>query len=367
MRDKNDSTEVDVVVIGGGIVALWSVYHILKKYPNLSVVVFEQEKFFGEHTTGRNSEVLHSGIYYPSNSMKHIHCLRGNEMWRDYIKQTKMPFLDCGKIIVATSGQEDALDALYGRAIENKVSGIRKLSKYEISQYQKNVDMTMGFFVPSAGVLDVPAGISQLKNDIERMGGIMLSQSKVELSSYSSGKFILEVNGQEITTTNLVNSGGLFAVNFRKTLGLHGYENYYVKGNYLVLKKSLDIDKLIYPIPPSDGLGLGVHLTLDIAGGQKFGPDTEITEELNYTVKKETLEKMYPSILKIFKNIEKNDLNLGYAGIRPKVKKDGLLVSDFVFNTEKLHGIKGYFEFLGIESPGLTSAPSLGLMLSELL
>ena len=133
------------------------------------------------------------------------------------------------------------------------------------------------------------------------------------------------------------------------------------------MKRKLDFDKLIYPIPPANGLGLGVHLTLDSAGEQKFGPDTEEVMAIDYSINNLLIGKMLPSINKIFKNIHEVDLQLGYAGIQPKLKKNGQLVSDFIFNTQIEHGIKGYFEFLGIESPGLTAAPSLAKKLCDAL
>ena len=140
-----------------------------------------------------------------------------------------------------------------------------------------------------------------------------------------------------------------------------------MKGSYLKLRKKLELNQLIYPIPPANGLGLGVHLTLDTAGEQKFGPDTEEVTTINYSLHESAKVKMAPSIHEIFKNINEDDLQLGYSGIRPKVKQNGHLVADFIFNTQKEHGIEGYDEFLGIESPGVTSAPSLAKMLCDVL
>ena len=127
------------------------------------------------------------------------------------------------------------------------------------------------------------------------------------------------------------------------------------------------MDKLVYPLPPPGGLGLGVHLTLDTAGEQKFGPDTEVVSKIDYALDDSLKKKMASAIHQVFKNIQDEDLHLGYAGIRPKIKKDGVIVSDFVLGNFSHHGIKGYFEFLGIESPGITASPSLAMKLSSIL
>ena len=363
----SSANKIDVAIIGGGIIGLWSAYFLLKKSPNLFVVVFEAENYLGEHTSGRNSEVLHSGLYYPANSLKHTSCLEGNKLWRDYILQKKLPFLDCGKIIVATSGQQKKLENLFNRGVENNVIGMRWLGKMEINSLQEKLHLSNGFFVSSAGVLNVSESLKSLRSDIESLGGTVLTKSKVQYIKRTENFFLINVNGDFIETEKLVNAAGIYSIDFREKICLNDYENYYVKGSYLKLRKKLNLDQLIYPIPPADSLGLGVHLTLDTSGEQKFGPDTEETNIINYSLNESLIGRMAPIIHTIFKNVNEADLQLGYAGIRPKIKRDGLLVTDFILNTPKEHGVKGYFEFLGIESPGITAAPSLAKKLCDLL
>ena len=361
----SSANKIDVAIIGGGIVGLWSAYTLLKKFPNQFVVVFEAEAYLGEHSTGRNSEVLHSGLYYPTNSLKHLCSLEGNELWRNYIQEKNLPFIDCGKVVAATRHQLEKLEILFKQGLENKVAGLRRLEREEVKSLQDKLHLEDGFFISSSGVLNVSESLKSLRFDIEAMGGVVLTKNKVQVMSRSSEGFVLEVNGDIIETKKLVNAAGLFAVDFRKQLGLDDFGNYYVKGNYLKLRKKLDMQHLLYPIPPANGLGLGVHLTMDTAGEQKFGPDTEVVEEIDYSLKESVKEKMMHAIHEVFKNINESDLQLGYSGIRPKVRKNGQLVTDFVFNTQKEHEIKGYFEFLGIESPGVTAAPSLAHKLCE--
>jgi L-2-hydroxyglutarate oxidase LhgO len=362
-----EKEKIDVAIVGGGIVGLWCAYSLLKKNPDRTVVVFEAEPYLGEHTSSRNSEVLHSGIYYPTGSLKHLHCVRGNELWREYVKEKGMPFLDAGKVVCAVKGQEEKLESLFQQGRKNDVPRMRKLSKSEISAYKDILNIDDGFFCETSGVLNVAEALGHLWRDIESMGGMVLVKNCVKLKSFGDGEFVLDVNGDEIYAETLVNCAGLFAVEFRKALGLTDYENFYVRGSYLKLTRKMNADKLIYPIPPEHGLGLGVHLTLDTDGGQKFGPDTEPVERIDYALEESLKEKMLPSIHEIFKNVHGEDLQLGYAGIRPKVKKNGKLVTDFVLNTSREHKIPGYYEFLGIESPGITASPSLAQMLNEVI
>ena len=132
----SSANKIDVAVVGGGIVGLWSAYTILKKYPNLIVVVFESENYFGEHTSGRNSEVLHSGLYYENNSLKHRSCLEGNQLWREYVSRKNLPFLNCGKVIISRSNQLEKMEQLFKRGIENDILGIRRLSASELKNLQ---------------------------------------------------------------------------------------------------------------------------------------------------------------------------------------------------------------------------------------
>ncbi|MDH4468316.1 MAG: FAD-dependent oxidoreductase [Bacteriovoracaceae bacterium] len=356
---SNEVQEIDFAIVGGGIIGLWISYYLLKKYPSSAVVVFEAGQFLGEHTTTRNSEVLHSGIYYQNQSLKHIHCLEGNQLWREYVHSKNMDFLDCGKIIVATKGQEEKLNKIFENGLANKVQKIEFLSEKKISEYKEILNLDYAIHVGPAGVLNVGEALRHLQFDIEAMGGIILKNTFVKFVEKNDGPFILKANDDNIKTPVLINAAGLFAVEFRKTLGLMDIENFFVKGSYLKLNKKLPLQQLVYPIPPESGLGLGVHLTLDTSGAQKFGPNTEIVNDIIYNINENLIFEMKDAINMIFKNIDVSHLQLAYSGIRPKIKKNGVLVTDFTINGEPVHGIGGYLELLGMESPGLTASPSL--------
>ncbi len=374
----SESVQVDVVIVGGGIIGLFCAYEILLTKPHSSVVVLEKESFLGEHTSGRNSEVLHSGLYYETNSLKHLHCLEGNNLWRELVKKFQLPFLDSGKVIVANATQKEELEGLHQKALANGVKGITRISLSHpmwqpISKCVIGVD---GLFLPTSGVLNASASIQFLRQKIEAMGGmIMLSHLAQSIERHPQGfstKTLSTIDQKVtfITSEVFINCAGLMAPSLRETLiplKSPCVTSYFVKGRYLTLKNQKspswsEVKTLIYPIPPKDGLGLGVHLTLDTGGQMKFGPDTLETSEIKYFLEESLVDEMFPKILTTFRNIERNDLQLGYSGIRPKIKVDGVLHKDFW-----LKNFDGYVELLGIESPGLTAAPSLARRITELL
>ena len=166
------ANKIDVAIIGGGIVGLWTAKSILVKYPYLTVVVFEGESYLGEHTSGRNSEVLHSGLYYSTDSLKHRTCLEGNLLWRDYVKKKSLPFLDCGKYIVGLEYQEKKVEELLERAKVNNVVGVRSLSRQDFSKLTNHVHFKSGFFIASSSVLNVSESLKSLRNDIESLNFI---------------------------------------------------------------------------------------------------------------------------------------------------------------------------------------------------
>lgn len=360
----SNAVEIDIAIVGGGIIGLWTAYELLSQNSNLQVAVFEQEMYLGEHTTTRNSEVLHAGIYYENNSLKHIHCLAGNGLWRRFVQDFSIPFLDCGKFIVAQSDEIAHLHNLEKKASENQVPGMREASQAEIDSLKPFIRVDKALYSQSSGVLDISSSLKRLRHEIESLGGMIITHNKAVIKTYSDHLFILRVNEDLIQSKFLVNAAGLHAVDFRKALGLTEFTNYYVKGNYLQFSGQYPAKNLIYPIPPKHGLGLGVHLTLDSQGQAKFGPNTFPVEKIQYDVPVETKDQMLKDIQRLFYTVQESQLSLGYSGIRPKVKKDGILMKDFILQTSQNHGINGYIELLGVESPGLTAAPSLAKLVA---
>lgn len=362
-------TTVDITIVGSGIVGMSIGYELTKKYPNLTIAILEKEMNIGDHTSGRNSGVLHSGIYYPYNSLKLKHCMNGVKLWNTFCKIHTIKLENTGKYIISTKKEDlKKLTNLYENAILNQVIGLRKISKEEKDYLFEFCNIEDALFIGSSSVVDVSNTIKVLQNQLIKSNVYILKQNELLNIEYNSNKnnFRLLTNKDNFTTKYLINSAGLQAVNIRKKLGLIDFENYYVKGHYMKYKSHIPIHSLIYPIPPSE-LGLGVHLTLDTQWDIKFGPNTIKTDNLSYDSSDFNENEMVKSIQVLFKNIKRNDLYWDYAGIRPKVMKNGVLATDFVIQDEMAHRIKGYIELLGIDSPGLTSCFSLGEYVTSLV
>ena len=350
---------IPVIIGGGGIIGLLFYYELQKKFPALDCALLESSSFFGDMATGRNSGVLHAGLYYPEGSLKHQLCLEGNRLWDELSLELEVSLKRCGKFIVASSEDErEALAELYQKAKRNKVPLLRETTKEEEDELKKWCSYTDSFFSGSTGVLSPSEVIKNLVRKIESRGGILMKNHRIERVqelSEGEGRFLVSTDQGEFRCDTFVNACGGFAPEVRKGLGLNDFESYWVKGSYFKLNKSFYNDSLIYPVPPKDLLGLGVHTSFDLDGIIRFGPDTSSCEEYEHSLNEENMEGMFQAIQKVFKGIERSELSLDYCGIRAKIKRDGKLYPDFFIGNQR----EGYLEYLGLESPGLTSAPAL--------
>lgn len=347
-----ETVEIEIAIIGGGILGLLSAYEINKKFPLHSIAVFEKSQYLGDSTTGRNSGVLHSGIYYDTDSNKHLYCLEGNKLWTNLSKELEIKLNRCGKFVLA-SNNDDELIKLINKAKKNRVKGIRELTKSEIKLLKNYCHFDNGFFSKTTGVIDIPHVIKSLSNKLHKSNIPVLSNTLITKVS-KDDKYICETNNEIIRSKFLINTAGLDAINIRKQLGLIDLINYFVKGHYLKLNKKFYNEKLIYPLPEANLKGLGVHTSFSSDGIIRFGPDTLDTEKIDYKLDEDVIDKMYPAIQNVFKGIEKDDLSLDYAGIRPKLRE----TKDFHLKAHTGE-FKGYIECCGIESPGLTAAPAI--------
>ncbi len=355
--------KIDLAVLGAGINGLLFAYEYSKLHPEHIIAVFEKEKYSGEHQSSRNSGVLHAGIYYPRDSLKRSLCIQGNKRWRELVKELEVEINPCGKYVIATSDHEiNELDLYYKKAIENDVPGIRWADEEEIKKLSKHVHVKKAFFSPSTAILDVSATLKSLEKRLFNQSvPVLFNDEVLEIEKKEEG-FYLKTEREEILSKKLLNAGGPFAISNRKKLGLKDLEDYWVKGSYLKIQKAFYTDHLIYPVPEKDLKGLGVHTSFDLQNQVRFGPNTENTEEMNYSLSDKLFEEMVPEILKIFKNLKKEDFSLDYSGIRSKVLYKNQVLNDFWVkgaNCKLGHGILNYVELCGVDSPGLTSAPAM--------
>ncbi len=356
-----ESVNVDHCIIGGGVVGLFTAYFLQEKFPKDTICLLEKNVFLGEGSTSRNSGVLHSGIYYPKNSLKHLLCIEGLSFWKSCELFDEESIKTTGKYIFAmNSTEQDRLDSLREKGINNGVEGLRFASKVERKEISQYVNCSSALFSPSSGLVNVPLILKKLENHLDSKGVmIMKSHGDFSLRKSKSG-FTVEYPDYDIEVSNLFNCAGLSAVEIRKKLNLNELSDYYVKGSYLSTTQKISHPTLLYPIPPLEMKGLGVHSTMNWDGTIKFGPNTRDVEEVNYSLEEEDLESMKESVMQMFKGIERSKLYPDYSGIRAKVKKDNNLWTDFWIRSGKEFNMPGYFEACGIESPGLTASPAIG-------
>jgi L-2-hydroxyglutarate oxidase LhgO len=359
---------VDCIVAGAGVVGL-AIARALA-LAGREVIVVEAAEGIGTGTSSRNSEVIHAGIYYPKGSLMARACVEGRRKLYDYCKAHDVPHRNCGKLIVATSAQEDAmLASIQGRAEANGVEGMRVLTAAEAKALEPNLECTSALFSQSTGIIDSHTYMLALQGDAEANGAMLAFNSPLEKGRVADDGIEIEVGGTEpmkLKTRLLVNSAGLYAPGLaRKIEGMPQDKvptAYFAKGNYFTLSGRSPFSRLIYPVPVPGGLG--VHITVDMGGQAKFGPDVEwidpgTPEAIDYTVDPHRADKFYAAVRKYWPALKDGSLQPGYAGIRPKTVPQGAPAQDFVIQGPREHGVPRLINLFGIESPGLTASLSL--------
>ena len=361
---------VDAVVIGAGVVGL-AVARALA-LAGREVMLLEAADAFGTGTSARNSEVIHAGIYYPAGSLKARLCVQGKEQLYAYCAERGIAHQRCGKLIVATSAaQVDELHAIRQRAAANGVDDLRLLSADEARALEPALACQAALLSPSTGIVDSHGLMLSLLGDAENAGAMLAVNSAVKSLAAQAGQaqsaIKIEVGGEGggtvLLARTVVNAAGLHAPALAaRTQGLdarHVPSAYYAKGNYFTLAGRAPFSHLIYPVPEPGGLG--VHLTLDLGGQAKFGPDVQwVDSPDDYLVDPTRGEGFYAEVRKYWPALADGALQAGYAGIRPKISGPGQPAADFVIQGPAEHGIAGLVNLFGIESPGLTSCLAIG-------
>jgi L-2-hydroxyglutarate oxidase LhgO len=355
-NETMETISVDAVVFGGGIVGLCLALKYKEKNPEAEVVVLEKTHFLGDQSTGRNSGVLHAGIYYKNNSLKHSLCMNGYQQWRDLSEKLNIRTRICGKFIFSVNANQDQeLEDVFQVATKNGVT-IRHATSAQIKELENQLHISNALYSPNTGIIDTGDAVNKISSLLEMKGVHIIKDFDFKNLERLNAGFEIESNYYKIKTEVLFNCAGLGSLELRGHLGLQDMELYRVKGNYISTSQKLEYTRLFYPVPPKDLKGLGVHSTIDINGAVKFGPNTEDVETVDYSPSLIALKEMTPVINSYFKNVDNDKLYWDYAGVRTKIRtNDKQAYTDFWIKKP----IEGYIECLGIESPGLTSAPAI--------
>lgn len=366
--------KVNGVVIGAGVVGLAVAKALIQAAPlgAKDWLVLEAASAIGTGTSSRNSEVIHAGIYYPRGSLKARLCVQGGEMLYAYALERGIGHQRCGKLIVATDEAElSALQAVLTKAQENGVKGMRWVDRSQARKMEPELSCVAALHSPNTGIIDSHGLMLSLQGDFENEGGLVAFNSAVTAAVCTSKGIVLHMaDGSELMAERVVNAAGLtapwLAAKFEGLSHAHVPAAYFAKGNYFTLAGKSPFSHLIYPVPQF--AGLGVHLTLDLGGQAKFGPDVQwVDSPDDLIVSVDHEQTFYQEVRKYWSGLPDGALQAGYAGIRPKISGPQDVAADFCIQGPAVHGVKGLVNLFGIESPGLTSSLAIGAEVARLL
>jgi len=349
---------VDALVVGAGVVGLAIAREL--QIAGRQAVLIDENSSFGTQTSSRNSEVIHAGIYYPAGSLKARYCVAGKERLYDYCRQRDVPHRRVGKLIVASSESNVPVLAEYERrASANGVHDLVWLEKSQIAAMEPAVKSEGGLYSPSTGIIDSHAYMLALLHDFEDAGGIFLRKTVIEAARSRNGGCEVRLNdGTEVVVEWLINAAGHGAAAVASLIeGLsadHIPRPYYAIGHYYALRGRSPFDHLLYPVPEAGGLG--VHVTLDLSGRARFGPDVRWIEDLDYSFDDSFKSDFATAIRRYYPALDIDDLEPAYTGIRPKIGGADQPDLDFRIDGPEVHGVHGLINLFGLESPGLTAS-----------
>ncbi|ARU90190.1 NAD(P)/FAD-dependent oxidoreductase [Pseudomonas sp. M30-35] len=355
--------KIDRLIIGAGALGLACAARLAK--PGESTLIVDNEKLIGSHTSSRNSEVIHAGIYYAADSLKAQLCLEGRDRLYAWCEKYHVPHQRIGKLLVAVNDAERSnLAAIAENAKACDVNDLQSISQQQLHSLEPAVRGVEALLSPSTGIIDSHTYLQSLLARAEHNGAQLVLDTRIErLEPTSDGWLAHGSSGGEpfsLHTQQVLNAGGLFAQQLAHNT--HGLSAdliptlHLCQGRYFSYSGRSPFSHLIYPMPEANATGLGIHATLDLAGQLRFGPDTRYVEQVDYSVDPGLLEPFAQAIRRYFPKLDSSRLVPGYSGVRPKLSRLGEPAADFVIQTSTDHGLQGLINLFGIESPGLTAS-----------
>jgi L-2-hydroxyglutarate oxidase LhgO len=379
-RERSQAEKImdaDITIIGAGVVGLAIAEKVSEEHKN--VFLIEKHLSFGQETSSRNSEVIHAGIYYTKDSLKSRLCVEGKWMLYDYCRKYDVPYNNCGKLIVATSESEiPVIEAIRQTAIKNGVNDLSFIGREEIAGLEPNIFALKALFSPSTGIVDSHSLMKQYEtNSLNNGCQIVYGSEVIGIMKVRDGYKItlLDADKQNysFTTKIIINSAGLTSDKVSEMVGItdENLKILFCKGEYFRISppKNKLITRLIYPVPHHNMEGIGIHVTIDMGGGVKLGPDVKYLESniYDYKLTASKQEAFYISAKKFLPFLEFEDLAPEMAGIRPKIQKPGEPLRDFYIMEESKRGFPGFINLIGMESPGLTSSIAIAKYVEKLI
>ena len=369
--------DTEITIIGAGVIGLAIAEQVSGEHKN--VFLIEKHLSFGQETSSRNSEVIHAGIYYTRNSLKAKLCVEGKLLLYDYCKKYEVPFRNCGKLIVATSEKEiDIIEGIRQTAIRNGVNDLVMFGKEQIAELEPNIFAVKAIYSPSTGIVDSHSLMKQyetnaINNGCQIVYGSEVTGIKQIQNGYKIELLDADKEKYSFTTGIIINSGGLTSDKIFEMTGIKddNLKILFCKGEYFRINppKNKLINRLVYPVPHQNMEGIGIHVTVDMGGGVKLGPDVKYLESnvYDYKLTASKQEAFFKSAKKFLPFLEFDDIAPEMAGIRPKIQKPGEPLRDFYMMEETGRGYPGFINLIGMESPGLTSSIAIAKYVDKLI
>lgn len=363
------SDTVDCVVVGAGVIGL-AVGRALA-LRGLEVIVVEAAGAIGTETSSRNSEVIHAGIYYPRGTLKAELCVAGRQQLYRYCEEKAIRHARTGKLIVASCDAEIAvLESYFAQAQANGITDLERLSPAEVRKLEPAVHCVQALYSPSTGIIDSREYMLALQGDLEANKGTVVLNTRASGALHRQQKFDIQVGGKtRIRCTSLVNAAGLHAQDLAGNTDVLPKTTvpplHLARGHYFRLAGKSPFNHLVYPI--AGPAALGIHVTLDLGGAARFGPDLQWINSIDYRFDPDRRPAFIAAIRRYYPGLDEARLQPGHTGIRPKLAGAGEPAADFVVQGQEAHGVRGLVNLYGIDSPGLTASLAIAERVSEMI